>query len=770
MMMNEVHPIRTGAFAEAGSRNPKAVTGALILICFLAAVFIGIPAYSFLWRFYAWHLKQPETVQGGIELLVVFLILAAAVVLIRLPRLRSIILAFIAMLYLQLHSILLPAALGWLFLESLVQTGSAIRRLIRAGDSQNCDIPSYLGRFVVGVAGWTSGAILLSAFGLGSLSYLRFYTVVLTLVSVAASPCTPLILMLVRRFEQMGSKDRVLVVFVTVLILTQFGKANYGYDFDSMWYGLRPERVLVGPHSLFDDLKLMNFVYYYPKQFEVLTLPLAKLSDGAFIIPFNIVLFILGLLAVFGIGRELDIRRTGALMVTALVGTIPAFSNMASTAKTDTLLALYAFVSTLFLWRWCKRRDAMDFSLGSAAILGMAGTKISAYAYAPLLLLGFLGVGFWMHRRNRLNGWFRAAAYSRIDAGVTGGPKGPVALVGIAACAYAGLLIRTWIMTGIPTMPAFADKWMLLGFSPKYPWSVSGFVFAGVPIQSTREFIVYWYRLLFNPQSYSHFVMAWPGNAAFFLCCVIVILAIVRVIRSGPAMAFLFSCIPIMAGGILAACVVITPEHGFTDGNYYAVPIILTILSAAGVLAATCGKIRKAIGFCGLGFTMLQLPVMFVSHWSWHPGTKPFSFVLNRSLPDRKAEYEARLKRAGAWELEEYLRKHPHAGLCVGYSNGEESALHQLSCLHEDFEQNGGHFWRVFDSKTAFRQYLNWARPDLFIMPKSLSYSPCGPGTPIRLVFDELAQNKDVIKIESRNFWALDLSGFPRGFDYVEDQ
>jgi hypothetical protein len=769
-MINGVHPIRTDVSAEARSRNPKAVTGALILICLLAAVFIGIPAYSFLWQFYSWHLKQPETVQGGIELLVVFLILAAAVALIRVPRICSVILAFIAMLYLQLHSILLPAAVGWLFLEALVQTGSAVQRLVGVGDQQNCDIPSYLGRFVVGVAAWTSGVILLSAFGLGSISYLRLYTVVLALISIAAAPCMPLFMTLVRRFEQLSATDKVLVVLLTVLILTQFGKVNYGNDYDSLWYGLRPERVLVGPHSLFDDLKLMGFVYYYPKQFEVLTLPLAKLSDGAFIIPFNVVLFILGLLAVFRIGRELDIQRTGALMLTALVGSIPAFSNMASTAKTDTLLALYAFVSALFLWRWCKRRDAMDFSFGFAAILGMAGTKISAYAYAPLLLLGFLAGGFWVHHGNRRNGWFRAAAYTRVNSGVAVGPKGPIAIVGIAACAYAGLLIRTWIMTGIPTMPAFADKWMLLGFSPKYPWSVSGFVFAGVPIQSTREFIVYGYRLLFNPQGYSHFVMAWPGNAAFFLCCAIVILAIVRVIRAGPVMAFLFFCLPIMAGGILTACVVITPEHGFTDGNYYAVPIILTILSAAGVLAATSGKIRKVIGFCGLGFTLLQLPIMFVSHWSWHPGTKPFSFTLNGSLFDRKAEYETRLKRAGAWELEEYLRKHPRAGLCVGYSNGEESALHQLSCLHEDFEQDGGHFWRIFDSKTAFRQYLNWARPDLFIMPKSLSYSPCGPGTPIRLVFDELAQNKDVIKIESRNFWALDLSGFPRGLDYVGDQ
>jgi hypothetical protein len=723
-------------------------TVALVVIALLAVVFIAIPAYVFLGRIYAWQLKQPETVQGGIELVAVFIILALATVLPGSRRICTIAFAFVAALYLQLHSILLPAVVAWLLLECLMHTGRAVQRVLRTGDWRDHQIRTCLGRFVIGAASWTAGALILSAFGLGSIPYLRFYTFALAMICGYAAPGRPLITILVRRFEQLSSKDKLLFAFLLVLILTQFGKANYGNDFDSTWYGLRPERILTGAHSLFDDLKLMHFVYYYPKQFEVLTLPLANLNHGTFIIPFNVVLLALSLLAIFQIARDLDLGRTGALLVAGLAGSIPALSNMGSTAKPDTLLSVYAFISVVFLWKWCKERSALDLAYGLAALLGMLVTKITAYDYAPLLAAGFLFVGWWLRHSEK-----RQARVSNGDIRRTAS----ILVVTIAVLASAGLVLRTWILTGIPTMPAFGDQWQALGLSPKYPWSVSGFVYGGVPIENVKEFLIYFYRLLFNPQGYPHYLMVWPGNAAFFAGCAIAILAAVRALRGGRQADFLLACLPVMFGGIFMACVVRTPPNGVTDGNYYAVPVVLTILCAAGLFAATSGRIRVLLATCSFGFILLHLPIMFVSHWSWHYGTQAFSFALNKPLVDRKTESETRLKNAGAWEIEEYLRKNPR-GLCVGFSNGEENALHALSCIHEDFEQSGGPYWPIFASKAAFLRYLDWAHPDLFIMPKNLSYSPCGPGTPIRLVFEELVQNKNVVRIESKSFLALDLS------------
>ncbi len=733
---------------------PSAIIGLLAAIC------IALPAYFFLWKTYAWHLKQPETVQGGIELLVIYLILALVAMVKRVPWFATAVVLILSMLYLQIHSVLLAAAVAWVLLECLIQVGSAVQRLARAEDGRSQDIRHYLLRMITGIAAWTFGALLLSAFGLGTAASLRVYSIILAGCSIAYAPMIPLSVMLSRGFERLGSRDRFAALIVGVLILTQFGKANYGNDYDSMWYGLRPERVLVGPHSLFDNLRLMHHVYYYPKQFEILTLPLAQLNHGSFIIPFNVVLFAICLLAIYGIVRSLDIERTLAFLVTALVGSIPAFSNMASTAKTDTIQSLYAFIAVLFLWNWSKHRSAPDFCYGLAAVLGMAGTKISAYAYAPMLMLGFLATGVWVHCCTARNG-----IWSTSDTiGKTGGgwKYSPLVALGIAFCSGIGLMSRSWLLTGTPTMPAFVDKWELLGLTPKYPWSESGFIFSGAPIDSYKEFFLYWGRLLFNPKAYSHYVMAWPGNAGFFFVCVLLILLAFRAVRFNRQIRFLLASLPVMVGGIITACLVRTPDQGFTDGNYYAIPVVLAILSIAGVLASSSSKTRTILMAGSICFLLLQLPIMFVSHWSWHPGTQPFRFVLNKTLFDRKAEIESGLRRAGAWELEEYLQANPGKGLCVGFAGGEETALHALSCIHEDFEQTAPPFWRLFASQEAFRGYLQWAHPDLLIMPKALSYAPCGPGTPIRSVFEELSKNKEVVRVESKNFVALDLTRLSR--------
>jgi hypothetical protein len=735
--------------SQPGARNKIAQTMALVLIGLLALVCIAVSANVFLRRLYSRDLKAPETVQGGIELIVVFGILALAAILPVSRRLATAGIIVVAALYLQVHSILLPAVAGWLLLESLMLIGGAGQRLFRFGRWHDHHVRACLGRFIIGTASWTAGALILSAFGLGAIPQLRYYTLFLTAVSIAAAPGTPLGLTVVRRFERLSSKERVLVVFLGVLILTQFGKANYDTDFDSIWYGLRPERILIGAHSLFDNLKLLHFVYYYPKQFELLTLPLAGLNEGTFIIAFNVILLAVCFLAVYQVARRLDLGRTGALLVTSLAGSIPALSNMGSTAKSDTLLSVYAFIGIVFLWEWCRERRFPDLACGFAALLGMAVTKITAYAYAPLLAFGFLIIGFWLHRGTE--------PQASTEEGATG-KNASMFVVLISAFACAGLVLRTWILTGIPTMPALGEQWRMLGLSPKYPWSVSGFVYGGVPIETAREFLDYFHRLHFNPEGYGHYYMVWPGNVAFFAVAAILILSLVGGLRWGRRAAFLFACLPVMVCGIFMLCVIRTYPIGETDGNYYAIPVVLTVLSGASLFAATTAKFRILLTACGFGFILLHLPIMFVSHWSWHPGTQAFSFRLNKFLFDKKAESEAQLKRAGAWEIEEYLRKNPR-GLCVGFSDGDESALHKLSCIHEDFEQSGGPYWPIFDSKAAFRRYLDWAHPDLFIMPKNLSYSPCGPGRPIRLVFEDLTRSQDVVQIESRNFLVLDLSG-----------
>jgi hypothetical protein len=431
---------------------------------------------------------------------------------------------------------------------------------------------------------------------------------------------------------------------------------------------------------------------------------------------------------------------------------------MASTAKTDNLSNIYSLLAALYFWRWCKRRNAFDFAYAFAALLAMVGTKITAFALAPLLAIGFISVGIYKH-------------YLEKQSVPTGNPVShilenrglsfrvaPFIIAGIALCAYLGLALRTSSITGIPTLPGYVGVWKMLGLSLRYPWEGADFGFLATPVKTLNDFFTYWYRMNFNPRRYGHYFMAWPGNIGFISFCIMAILYAFKCIPKRTQTAFYYACTPILVGCIAWACLM--RRHGAegTDGNYFAFPIILAVLGAAGILANSQGATRSILLLCCIGFTLLHLPIMFVSHWSWHPGTKAFDFSLDKPIFDANAESRSRLKAIGAWGIEEYLQKNPNKQLCVGFSRGEAPVLHSLSCIHEDFEQIGSPFLHLFSSEFAFKNYLKWAHPDLFIMPKDVAYQPGQSEFNVKKTFDELATNPNTIRIESERYLALDIS------------
>ncbi len=734
-------------------RQSKMRRNAAFTITFLlAAMCLISPGRAFL-STYNWQLRQPEFVEGGIELLCLFCGLCLVAAFIRNSLVANLCVLASAGLYLQIHSILPPAAAAFLYLEILLHIGAAIEHKLRI-ESQKDGLVSYLARFVMGTAAWTIGAFLISGLGFGTFSHLRIYTVGLLAVALALKAPAPLTLMLMKRFGEAKTGVRIAALFLLVILLMQFGKINHVFDYDTKWYGMRPEFVLIGKASIFDDLKLVHFVYYYPKQFEFLAAPLSNLRSP-FITSLNVVLLAITFLAVYCLGREIKLERKDALFVTALAASIPVVANMASTCKTDVLLGAFAFIGSVFFWRWCKERNRRDLAYGIAAMLGMLGTKITAFAYTPMLLLGYLGFGIarvvMSRRKPQASGFVDQDHDGRI--GLL-----PLMPALIAALAYAGLCLRTWILTGVPTLPAFLGIWKKLGITPKYPWNIGSFEVTGIRMRSVGDFATHWKHLLFDPSPYGHYIMAWPGNIAFFSLSVLLIFIVFRLVRGTSHFAFLLANIPIMIAGIVVACTVRLHPDGGTDGNYYIVPVVLALLSGAAVLAHSQQGTRRMLAACGFSFIILYLPIMLVTHWSWWYGTQAFRFSLKTPLLNTRQLAEVRLRGVGAWEMQEYLQKKELKGLCIGLGHED---LRFLSCRFDDFNVNGSAFYRLFATDDDFRKYLAWAQPEVFILPKSFLAKQSDFYESVRRIFYELEGKPETIRIESPEYVALDISAVP---------
>ena len=66
--------------------------------------------------------------------------------------------------------------------------------------------------------------------------------------------------------------ERLVFVLLYMTVLVMAAKTNLISDYDSEWYGLRSSYVLEQGGSIFANLGLAHFVFYYPKLYEALIL------------------------------------------------------------------------------------------------------------------------------------------------------------------------------------------------------------------------------------------------------------------------------------------------------------------------------------------------------------------------------------------------------------------------------------------------------------------------------------------------------------------
>lgn len=742
---------RVLAFCTVPHMTPGTVLYAALALG-TAAVLAVLPVHNLFTGMYAWHVKQPQTTEGGMELLGLLALLLVAAS----ARARVFIVAagLLSALYLNLHHVLVGAVSSWLLFEILMSIGAVVSQALRLPIPTG--ILRHLESFVVGFLVWALCVFVASALGYGRFQDVRWLTAVLGLPSLFLAKQRTLARTVVDWLSSAPWSQRALSLLVLWILLWQLARSVRTADYDSVWYGLRPEYVLMGQRSIFEDVGFGHFVYYYPKLMELLFLPLSGFRQYSFILDGNVGVLGLTLLTTYRLSRELRASTNESLAFSAAVGALPVVSNMATVSKGDLLSCLCILLAALF-WTIAYKKQSAGYAIMGLAVGGLSpAARLTAFLYFPPVLAGFALVllSRFIGKKSRPK-WL----------GLESAPlKGPALVLTGSFLVVACVFWRTYWVTGVPTYPLMVGVWQKLGFSPHYPWTLyertGAYVELGV--RTLNDVWERWYKYLITPGEYPIYTVAWPGSSAAFLLPLTVGTFVFRS-RTWRLPWFVAAAAPVMMIGLgYGTFGRFWHGHGEGDGNYFMVPVVMALMASYAVMVRL-PKITRHILIGALAILSTgQLLVGFVTHWSWETGTAPFSLDWTQPLSESDTRRETRLKNAGAWELEEYLAPEKSPRACAGYGRAHEGTseiseehVRHLNCRVEDFESLEGAFPHVLQSDTSVALYIADRKKELLFLPRDVEETRSN--WPFVRVFHWLSRFPGVKRIEARNFTMLDL-------------
>lgn len=714
-------------------------------ILLLTLSFQIIPFYNvFLTSVYRRQSGRPSFYEGGLELIALFLFLCWSERFIK--RKSLILLALLSgiFLYLRLHHVDLPVLASLIYLEVIISFGFFLQSFLNIEPNHQGE--GYISAFIIGCTAWLSLATLISVFGFGTIGNLRILTIALAVICFYRSQNT-LASVKVYKFYVTGSLfEKYNFLFLAIIILSLYAKTNVAFDSDSIWYGLRPEHVLFGNSSFFQNLGFTAVVFYYPKLAELFFAPLSGLGDFSFILGVNIFLFMMVLLTAYQFINKICHNSKYSLLGVSLIACTPALANISTTAKSDVFSIFFILSSAYFLYQYYNESKYQYLSLGIAAGILATGGKLTSLPYTALLFIGIIFViilRYFFQKRHTLH------------------PTPPksiqiheIIFVILSMIPVIATYVRTYNITGFPIRAfklAFMENYWKYPFTP---------LMLDSPIKmDLKSRLTLLYEFLLNPIGLKHVIMLWTGNLTFFLFFSLCCLVLFNYINTKKIPVVLLGFFPMIVSGIYFAAFGMALRGG--DGNYYLPPLILAFIVFYGVIFSYHHKLKLFLHYCLLLFIPLQVTMMFISHPSWHPGTDSFKFDLFQSVFDSIEWKETELKKEGLVEIEEYLVSNQSAQTgSRAISMGTPSKLELLSCRLESFETASISLWDpktigsslIGKSPVELLRYIDWANIHYLIMPIWYDWNDT-----FKKTYDLLALNPDVKQIFSLSYKMLDL-------------
>ncbi|WP_153062618.1 hypothetical protein [Metasolibacillus meyeri] len=687
---------------------------------------------------YKWHLKQPETIEGFIQTILIllsFLVISRFVS----KKYRLFLICLVTILYLMNTNLLLPVLAAVLYFEVIISIGIFITKKYYQKSLNDDSLIYYLRAFFVGFIIWGIIVLTFSGLGLGTINNVRVITILLFLFSLLNGFNKPFSLFLIKQIQMFSLREKGILSVLTVMILTLFVKSNRAIDYDSIWYGLRPEYVLVGENSFFDNLGLVQFIHFYPKLFELFTLPLSNLKDYSFIYSINITFFIMTMIIIYKLINLFLENRFVSLIGTLVLCSIPAIANISATAKPDIFSVFFIVFGVYQLLNFIYKQNNESLIFGFSSLIISLGGKSTSFLYVPIILIGFLLIMIYFRKQLSIfNTLVQIKSYLWI------------LLVSIFVLLFT--CYRTFKLTGYPVYPAGLGLWNKMGFKAKYPVTSEHSV-DGLEVHTVfTEMSIRWYKLLFDPADFGHIIMLWVGNVTAFMFLVSVVFLIFKESRKlkREMVGLIIFMTPITLVGIFFG----TFMRNGGDGNYFLIPIIFSFIALFVWLNVTSNKQqRRWLNICLAVFLPFQLSLTFVSHPSWKWGTQEFSSNLNVYTLENNATL---MEVNGLVAIEDYLLNSKEITRTIGF--GVAQTLNHLPTRFEHIEGIASDHLgnsKIIATEKDFLGYILWAKIDCIIIPQERAD---GYET-VKNVIQILENDVQLIKIETPQYILYDLRG-----------
>ena len=368
------------------------------------------------------------------------------------PKYRLIAALIIVTVFLFRCYMLVPIIAAIAYLVQIYLTGKVITTFI---NRKNTKINRSLESFLVGAV---VNIVIVAILSLFHVAYWYVLAPVFgSLLIISAILERKVVINSVKNFKNFEISTNFYIAFSVILLclFIHLGRANLTLDYDSVWYGLRSNFVLNPKGSIFDNLYLTGIVYTYPKGFEILTLVFSNSYSASFIYAFNICIAILVIYSTYKISINF-IDKNKAIWISVLIATVPGIMNMSTTAKPDIIALLVEICMIISLVNYFKKKDQYYLFLGISFGIFSLCFKPTSIIFSGSILVAFLLVKLILKQKSEVNSSNRF-----------------VPLI-VSILSFVIIIIRTWVLTGIPFSSIFADIFKSLNIELKYPYTYDG--------------------------------------------------------------------------------------------------------------------------------------------------------------------------------------------------------------------------------------------------------------------------------------------------------